>query len=954
MNVSHNNFSPKYSGHNYNFVRETGRIIRYIEGREKRNTPFFILSDHEILSDSVAGYISSMFPILSDGDASVFWLSYHDWSNFLFLGKDVWDCLLQYWVRRENKVDGTADRRVLLPDLFGLCDARKFYIGYIKPRLRQIHRAKFLFVIDLMSARLERDFLSSEFFRLIECLLMGEDKTDTSIIVIAPTHSAHTLSLNEGDTNCVTLRCYSPEVDEFVRQSLQRRAAEPTVAMMLDQSVSNSSYEYSEERSNENFSYLLPLLHLNTPAERQALSYIMSRNALTKGDISQFFQSSLLKPIADGGVAVTPEGYIQALAPAEMKRTSDIFTNGAKILMFQGPEYFLRSGEGYRLGTDGASHHDIFDLMVVALSSFHSKDQYPYKQAVDLLKTYQKTIDDLTMASRDRTRLVLRYTSQFILFDPQQHGISLFPALEAATDGYCDFLTSSDLNPQAQANAIENAQCNLGYIYDQISLHDRMPTARRIRADYYQSAAEALLRARPEDSEAQKTWFYRTAWHLYDANHQAQACSLFLKTAERHFADARQPGLTRTEKSRLQLLGQECLTISLAIDPGQLLSPALQECLKQQVAEHGGFEDVQDFLSFLKSKRQHEIMVLPPQVRRRSDAMCVYFCRADTLSAMKIVNDIAWVLHSPVRAIAVDEEEETKIPIIEGNRVIILGAPDSPGCIPRIFDRLDPEFRRIYQAHIAPDLASVLTFYDRGREYFLLLSDGPGSLLSAWEQAKASSKLDQRSSATMLVQILADTVLWPMLFAARDQVAKKFIDIVADRIQKRQAGAASSTAKKDDETVREALNAAFATGKGGEAAAIMSQTIAAQPVSASTSQALSLSLQPGELAEMLASLPSRFTDHNVETRAISNVCEIASALVGDLLSRTTITEPRKLQLSQYVGQLRNYQFEIDQIEMDMAVTQEINFRKLNELVVKLQGTLRNLAKLVDIVCYDRV
>lgn len=72
IQISQNSFAPKYSGHCYNFGRESGLLIRYIQDTRSKKRPFIMASEHEAISDAVAGYVSSMIPSLLGDDASVY------------------------------------------------------------------------------------------------------------------------------------------------------------------------------------------------------------------------------------------------------------------------------------------------------------------------------------------------------------------------------------------------------------------------------------------------------------------------------------------------------------------------------------------------------------------------------------------------------------------------------------------------------------------------------------------------------------------------------------------------------------------------------------------------------------------------------------------------------------------------------------------------------------------
>lgn len=707
MGATHWGDAPIYSGLYYNNDRPIGAALSRLLRKEHEKQILLIASDSPSVADGALVHLTSMLAEMRGSAVDVFWYTAYPGSNFRDLGLALRRFLLDLWKRQDIKIMGEREFVALSFEVSCCNSPREYFEKNIFALSSRIWDSEILVILDLQG-------LPSEAGRQDFCLLAHHFLVSTSRAWRG------CVALISGGEEAAALHLTAPEAG--IAQIIE--TSRTGLVSRTDECVSDADLFF------EATSLIHPLIVLNQPAQRQVLDYVVHHASRAQSELTALLDREVLWRLGDGRVRISPAAMARFRGQSGNLASPflDTIPNGAKVLSFQSPDRLTRQfsslAEIEKMAQENTVVVDCFATAVA--------QKVRGGNPSSMLALLSETISSETLLATGEanSRSLLCYASQMLLTGYESFGAEFFILLEQLTYGYADYVQLVHGSSHPKNYEASRWLTNLGYVYDEVKKScSHQPYADRV--SIYQMAATYLSNLSPIDKKYWAEVRYSEGWQLLDCGKQAESIQVF-ETAANSLLNQYQNAIP--ENALLRVMAYELYVISLALAPERTLSPAMTCCLNEMLDGYGSLLR----LEFIQKAFQVGRLIIDAPQTASTDITVIasYFdfhialLIAQALRrACKRVPKIVFAPGRSSRELGNSELE----PYVEGDFVLIIGAPDTPGAIGELISRRDPELVRLYQMRLLDNFGAAIDATDKNGHVYFLSGCGLAGNLYAWQ-----------------------------------------------------------------------------------------------------------------------------------------------------------------------------------------------------------------------------
>lgn len=905
MGATHWGDIPVYSGLYYNNDRPIAAALAHLIKKEHQSKMLYISTTSPCVADGALVHLSSMLAEMRASHIDIFWYSAYPDSTFRDVGLALRRFLLDLWKRSDIRILGEREFTALSFEVGGCQAPDDYFERNLQALSTRLWESEILVILDLQELAADQD-------RRPLCHLAQRFLNATS------RKWRGGIAMVKGGADAAALHFTSPE---------------PGIAGIIETSRSGQGTGPDNgsgpDLMSEATSLIHPLIVLNQPAQRQVLDYIVRHAPGAQADLLALLEREMLWRLGNGRVRLSPA----AIARYKMWNGAvaspfrDTIPNGAKILSFQGPERLCRQFSS--LAEIEKAAHDstvAVDCFATAVAQRIGGDDP--SSSLGLL-TEAIASGALLAAGDVNARSLLLYASQMLLTAYGSFGSEFFSLLEKLTYGYADFVQSVHGNAHPKNYEASRWLTNLGYIYDEL----RKTHGHHLKADrsaIYSCSATYLSNLAPNDPKEWAEVRYSEAWQLHDSGRVALAIEIFEGAAQR--LQDQHHALIPANRL-LEFMAQEFYVISLALMPDRALSPAMSAYLDEMLVSYGSrlqLDAIQraflsgDLVIEAPAVTSPDVVIIASYFDLHTSLMAAQALRRTYRHAPKIVL-------APGRPSAALGKSGLE-PYIEGNLVLIIGAPDTPGPVGDLVSTRDSELVRLYQMRLLDNFgAAIEAPGENGRVHFLSACGLAGNLY-AWnafvERHGATITLERSPMEFVLIKEL---LLIPLATALETRVFNAVADRLVSKLRGKQRDEASGALQRLHQAKPDQHEQLIAGLDGDTQATLAAITSNTALVDALSDAMANLRLGTLDLNELLS------------------ISEFAYRLATKVQEKTLPASSEERAANRFTLGFRQQRQAISDLRDTYLANARLDTEKLNVCAEELAMTLRNFQKMAQLM-----
>ena len=903
MGVTHWGDAPVYSGLYYNNDRPIGAALSRLLRKEHEPQILMIASDSPSVADGALVHLSSMLAEMRDSAVDVFWYAAYPGSSFRDLGLALRRFLLDLWKRRDMRILGEREFVALSFEVACCSSPSEYFEKNLRALSSRIWDSEILIMLDLQE-------LPSEAERRDLCFLAQQ------FLVSASRAWRGCIAIVRDGADAAALHFTGPE---------------PAIAQIIETSrnggVPSQNLAIGADILLEATSLVHPLIVLNQPAQRQVLDYVVRHAPRAQSELVALLEQEILWRLGNDRVRISPAAMARYLGQCGNIASPfrDTVPNGAKVLSFQSPERLTRQfsslAEIEKIVQESTIVVDCFASAVAQKISGGDPSAF--------LTLLSETISSSTLlaAGETNSRSLLFYASQMLLTGYESFGAKFFVLLEKLTYGYADYVQLVHGSSHPKNYEASRWLTNLGYVYDELKkTHGHQLMADRV--SIYQSAATYLSNLDPQDPKDWAEVRYSEAWQLLDCGRQAESIRVFEAAANKLRNQCQNLVLANR---LLEFMAQEFYVISLALVPDRALPNDMMCCLNEMLSGYGS----QLELGFIQRAFQQGSLLIDAPSATQSDATIItsYFDLHTALlvaqALRRTFRRVPKVVLAPGRSSWTPGDSGLES-YVEGDLVLIIGAPDTPGPVGELISRRDPELVRLYQMRLLDNFGASIDAPDENGRVCFLSACGLAGNLYAWH-----AFVDRHGTAITLERslmeftLIKELLLIPLATALETRVFNAVVDRLVSKLhgkQREEANAALLRLRNTKPDQREQLIAAL----DGDLQATLVE------ISSNSS-----------LAEALSDAMSNLRLGTLDLNELLSIAEFAYRLASQLQEKVTPASSEERMANSFTLGFRQQRQAIIELREVYLANARMDAERVNMCAEHLTTTLRNFRNAVQ-------
>lgn len=898
MGATHWGDTPIYSGLYYNNDRPIGVALSRLLRKEHEKQILLIASDSPSVADGALVHLTSMLAEMRDSAVDVFWYSAYPGSNFRDLGLALRRFLLELWKRQDIKLMSEREFVALSFEVSCCNSPSEYFEKNVYALSSRIWDSQILVILDLQGLPSEAE--RQDFFLLAHQFLVSTSRAWRGCV-----------ALIRGGEGAAPLHLTAPEAG--IAQIIE--TSRTGLVSSISQCVSDTDLLF------EATSLIHPLIVLNQPAQRQVLDYVVQHAPKAQSELAALLDREVLWRLGDGRVRISPAAMARFRGKSEniSPPFRDTIPNGAKVLSFQSPDRLTRQfsslAEIEKMAQESTVVVDCFATAVA------QKIRGGNPSTTLTLLSEAISSGTLLATGETNSRSLLCYASQMLLTGYESFGEEFFILLEQLTYGYADYVQLVHGSYHPKNYEASRWLTNLGYVYDEIK-KTRSHQLYTDRMSIYQRAATYLSNLSPVDTKEWAEVRYSEGWQLLDCGKQAESLQVFENAAHSLLNQYRS---IIPENALFRVMAHELYVISLALDPERILSPEMTYCLNEMLDGYGSLLS----LDFIQKEFQEGRLIIdaPETVTTDVTIIASYF---DLHIALLIAQALRKAYKRVPKIVLAPGRSSKKLgnsgvdPHVEGDFVLIIGAPDTPGAVGEFISRRDPELVRLYQMRLLDNFGAAIDATNENSHVYFLSACGLAGNLYAWQ-----AFIDRYHHTIALERshmefvLLKELLLIPLASALETRVFNSVVDRLVSKLRGKQREEASAVLLRLRQAKPDQREQLITTLDGDLQATLVE-------ISSNSS-----------LADALSDAMASLRLGNLDLNELLSIAEFAYMLAAQLQEKAIPASTEERTASSFTLGFRQQRQVIIDLRDTYLANARMDVEKVNICAEQLSTTLRN-------------